>query len=132
MSAVEKILLPTHVDDRGPLSVIELKDYVNWRPERIYYISDVKKPRGGHAVKGEKKLYVCQKGKFTARFHDGNDWVEFKLEGPGDAVLMSEVCYRDFVDFSEDAVLLAISSVNYVPEDYIFDFDEFLEFKRNE
>jgi len=132
MNALQKIVIPTHTDDRGPLSVIEIKDYVDWKPERVYYLTDVKKNRAGHAVKNEKKIYVCQKGSFTARFHDGNDWVEFNLSGPGDAVIMNEVCYRDFINFSEDAVLLAISSVNYVPEDYIFDLDEFLEFKRNQ
>ena len=38
--------------------------------------------------------------------------------------------FRDFYEFSEDCVLLAISSVNYVPEDYIYDLEEFIEYKK--
>ena len=41
---------------------------------------------------------------------------------------MSGPCFREFYDFSDDAVMMAISSVNYVPEDYIYDLDEFINF----
>ena len=34
---------------------------------------------------------------------------------------------KDFYDFSPDAVLLAIYSVNYVSDDYIYDLDEFIK-----
>lgn len=128
---LKKIKLNTHTDDRGSLTVIELKDYIDWIPKRVYYLTDVTKPRGGHAVKDEKKIYVCQKGKIKARLHDGNDWHEFDLNGPDDAIIMEEMCFRDFYDFSADAVLMAVSSVNYVPEDYIYDLNEFIEYKKS-
>jgi hypothetical protein len=127
MTALRKIQLKTFTDDRGPLSVLELKDYVDWPVKRIYYISDVLKDRGGHAVRHEKKIYVCIKGSFKARFHDGKEWTEFAMKGPSDAILMEQVCFREFFNFSPDAVLLAVSSVNYVPEDYIYDLDEFIK-----
>lgn len=125
---VQKIKFSTFSDDRGKLVPIELRDYIDWEVKRVYYVTDVTKPRGGHAVKGEKKIYVCQKGSLKARLHDGEKWHEFEMEGPDDGILMSEMCYREFTDFSPDAVLMAISSVNYHAEDYIYDFDEFLKF----
>lgn len=124
---VEKFTLPIHVDERGPLVVAEMKDYVSWPVARFYYVTEVLKPRGGHAVRHEKKIYICQKGHVKARFHDGARWIEFEMNGPGDAVLMKSMCFREFCDFSSDAVLLAVSSVNYHKEDYIYDFDEFLK-----
>jgi len=120
--------LNTFLDDRGGLGVLELKDYVDWDAKRIYYVFDVVKARGGHAVKHEKKVYICLRGTIKAKLHDGEKWHEFEMKGPDDAILMKEMCYREFYDFSEDAILLAVSSVNYVAEDYIYDFDEFLEF----
>lgn len=128
MEKVKQIKLPTHTDDRGSLTVLELRDFVDWEAKRIYYLTDVSKPRGGHAVKMEQKLYICQKGTVKARLHDGEQWHEFELNGPDDAILMSGMCFRDFYDFSPDAVLMAVSSVNYVPEDYIYDLDEFINF----
>lgn len=109
------------------MTAIELKDYVEWEAKRVYFLTDVTKPRGGHAVRGEKKMYVCQKGTVKARLHDGEKWHEFSLSGPDDAILMSGMCFRDFYDFSSDAVLIAISSVNYVPEDYIYELEEFVK-----
>lgn len=127
MKKVEKIKLKTFTDERGSLTAIEMQDYVDWPVKRVYYLTDVTRPRGGHAVRYEKKMYVCQKGIVKARLHDGEKWNEFELQGPDDAILMSEMCFRDFYDFSKDAVLMAISSVNYVPEDYIYDLEEFIK-----
>lgn len=127
MEKVKKLKLKSFKDERGILTAIEIKDYATWPVKRVYYLTDVSMPRGGHAVRGEKKLYVCQKGHVKARLHDGEKWNEFELNGPDDAILMNGMCFRDFYDFSPDAVLMAISSVNYDPADYIYDFEEFLK-----
>ena len=127
MSKLEKISLKSFTDQRGTLSVLELQDYVDWPVKRIYYLTDPRETRGQHAVRGENKFYICQKGKMKARFHDGKEWKEFELNGPGDTILMEGLYYREFFDFSEDAVLLALSSVNYDQKDYIYDLDEFLK-----
>ncbi len=44
---------------------------------------------------------------------------------------MHGMCYRDFTDFSSDAVLMAISSVNYNADDYIYDLDEFINYVKS-
>ena len=124
---VQQIKLKSFTDERGVLTAIEMKDYVDWEVKRVYYLTDVTKPRGGHAVRHEKKMYICQKGQIKARLHDGIEWHEFSLSGPDDAILMNGMCFRDFYDFSPDAVLMAISSVNYIPTDYIYDLDQFIK-----
>jgi hypothetical protein len=131
MEKTKKIKFKTFEDERGKLTAIELKDYVNWEAKRVYYLNDVVLPRGGHAVRGEQKIYICQKGQVKARLHDGEKWIEFELNGPDEAIQMDGMCFRDFYDFSEDAVLMAISSVNYVPEDYIYDLEEFIKEANN-
>ena len=120
------IKIPTHTDPRGNLSVVEIKDWVDWPVKRVYYVTGVTLDRGGHAVRGEKKIYVCMQGGVTARIHDGKQWHEHKLSGPDDAILMNEMCWREFKDFSPGAVLCAISNMNYEKEKYIYDFEVFL------
>ena len=110
---------------------MELKDFVDWPVKRIYYLTDVVGSRGGHCVKGERKIYICQKGAVKCRFHNGNDWVAFELRGPSDGVLMEGDYYRDFYEFEPGTVLLAVSSVNYDPKDYIYDLNEFVEWTKN-
>ena len=129
------IKIPTHTDARGSLSAVELKDIAgaDWPVKRVYYVTGVPAlkehgdgQRGGHAVRGEKKIYVCVQGQVTARIHDGAGWHELHLSGPSDGILMNEMCWREFSGFSEGAVLLAISNMNYEPEKYIYDFEGFL------
>ena len=124
---LKKISLPTHTDERGPLTVIEFKDYISWEVKRVYYVTDVKAPRGGHAVRGERKIYVCMQGRCRARFHDGTSWTEFEMQGPSDAIVMDGLYYREFVDFRDGGILMALSSMNYDPKAYIYDFEEFLK-----
>jgi len=128
MEKVRLIKIPTHSDARGNLSVLELRDYIDWIPKRVYYVTGTKQPRGGHAVIGERKIYICMQGKIRAKIHDGSRWHEFELEGPADGLIMDGICWRDFTDFSEGAVLCIVSSINYDKEKYIYDFDKFLEF----
>ncbi|MFC1747765.1 FdtA/QdtA family cupin domain-containing protein [Pseudomonadota bacterium] len=125
MEKIKRIKIPTHSDSRGNLSVVEIADFVDWPVKRVYYVTGVTEERGGHAVRGEKKIYICVQGKMTARIHDGEKWEETKLNGPDDAIIMNEMCYREFKDFSPGSVLLAISSMNYEPDKYIYDFEEF-------
>jgi hypothetical protein len=126
MEKFKLIKIPTHTDERGNLSVVEIKDYVDWPVKRVYYVTGVTKDRGGHAVRGEKKMYICMQGTMTARIHDGEKWHEIEMKGPDDAILMNEMCWREFKDFSEGAVLCAISNMNYEKEKYIYDFEVFL------
>ena len=128
MEVVQKITIPTFVDERGSLSVIEIADFVDWQVKRIYYVTDTKMSRGGHSVKGEKKLYVCVQGSVTGKFHDGEKWIEFSLKGPGEAVRMDDYCWREFDQFSEGSVLMAISNMAYEKDKYIMDFDEHVKY----
>ena len=128
---LEKLTLPTHGDPRGNLTAIEMKEYVDWPVARVYYVTDTVAARGGHSVRGEKKIYVVMQGSCKGRFHDGEGWTEFDLKGPSDAVKMEGLYYREFVDFTPGTVLMAISSVNYDKDLYIYDFDEFLKEANN-
>jgi len=127
---LKQIKFKTFVDERGSLTAIELCDFADWQAKRVYYLTDVTAPRGGHCVKGEKKIYVCQKGSIKCRFHDGSGWTSFDMKGPSDAILMEGDYFRDFYEFSPDAVLMAISSVNYDPKEYIYDLNEFIEWRK--
>ncbi len=124
---LEKLTLPTHAAPRGNLTALELKDYIDWPVARVYYVTDTLLPRGGHAVRGEKKIYVVMQGSCTGRFHDGIEWKEFELKGPSDAVKMEGLYYREFTNFAPGTVLMAISSVNYDKSLYIYDFEEYLK-----
>ena len=66
-------------------------------------------------------------GTMTARIHDGKEWHEFNIQGPDDAIVMDEMCWREFKNFSPGSVLMAISNMNYEKDKYIYDFEVFLK-----
>lgn len=111
------------------LSPIELKDYIDWEAKRIYYITGMPAgtKTGAHCHKEEKELFVMVNGSCTAVIDQGNGLEEFKMEGPTAAMYIGDYVWHHFKDFSENAVLLAVSSTNHNPDrsDYIEDYEEY-------
>jgi len=126
MSSFEFLTLPEFKDARGGLVPIEVKDYVTWEPKRVYYAYNNTDNRGGHCHKTECELFVCVRGSITVKLHDGSKWHEKQLKGPKDAVRVDNNIWHEFENFSDDAILLAISSTNYDAGDYVRDFNKFL------
>lgn len=129
MNNFEFFTLKLFQDERGSLVPLELKDFIDWNPKRVYYSFGNSKTRGGHSHRTEKELFVCQQGQFKIKLHDGSSWHE-KVLGPGEAVRVDNMIWHEFTDFSEDAILLAVSSTNYDSKDYIRDFEQFLHARR--
>ncbi len=125
MNGIRLFKVPTHGDERGPLSVIEFKDQIDFEIKRFYYVTNVMLDRGGHCMKGEKKIYVMLQGSCKARFFAGKNWEEYEIQGPKDAIVMKGDYWREFVSFSEGAVLAALSNLNYDENLYIRDINKY-------
>lgn len=127
MEKIKLIKLPHFTDERGELVPLELNEHIDWEAKRVYYAFNNEEKRGGHAHRIEKEIFICAQGEFTARLHDGNEWHEFNLKGPNEAVYIDNMIWHEFTDFSENGILLAVSSTNYDSTDYIRDFDKFIK-----
>jgi len=130
MKPFEFFTLPIFTDDRGSLVPLELKEYISWNPKRVYYATNIKGSRGGHSHRIEQELFICLQGKMTARLHDGKNWTEKEMQSPHEAVRVDNNVWHEFTNFSQDAILLAVSSTNYDSDDYVRDFDQFLNEKK--
>lgn len=126
MNSYEFFTLPVFTDDRGSLVPLEIKEYVSWEPKRVYYAIDNEDGRGGHSHRTEQELFICLQGSMTVKLHDGNEWIERDMTSPKEALRVDNMVWHEFTNFSEDAILLAVSSTNYDSDDYIRDFDQFL------
>lgn len=127
MDKIKLIKLPHFTDERGELVPIELKEHIDWNAKRVYYAFNNQETRGGHAHRTEKEFFICARGEMTARVHDGKEWQVYKLKGPNQGIYVDNMIWHEFTDFSEDGILLAVSSTNYDPNDYVRDFDQFLK-----
>lgn len=119
--------LPVFIDKKGGLGVIEW-DALPFKPKRVYFIFEAKGMRGGHAHKKECEVFVCLKGSFKAKIHDGKRFRIFKMDTPGQALYTNHHVWHEFYSFGKNAVMLAISSIPYDGQKgYIMDFDKFLK-----
>ena len=122
---VKKIEVP----GKFTMSPVELKDYIDWEVKRIYYITKPEGPTGSHCHLVEKELFILVAGTCTAVIDKGHGIEEISMDAPTSALYIGNYVWHHFKDFSDDAVLLALSSTNYSADrsDYIEDYDEYLK-----
>ena len=66
-------------------------------------------------------------GILTAETHEATIVKIYKLNKPDEALYIGPHVWRTSFEHSSDAVLLVLSSLQYNEEDYIRDYDKFLE-----
>lgn len=113
------IYAKTNADPRGKLTVIE--KVLPFDIKRVFYIYDVKEERGNHKHKRNKTALVCVKGscKVAVSSDENQETETYELNSPETILILGPEEYRTMFDFSEDAVLLALVSEHYDPDDYI-------------
>lgn len=128
---IKLISLPKIEDPRGNLSVIE-KDIIPFEIKRVYYLYDVPSgaERGGHAHKNLQQFLIALSGSFDVILNDGKTEKTITLNKPNQGLLIETGIWRELKNFSSGAVCLAVVSDVYQEEDYIREFDEFLEYAK--
>jgi acetyltransferase-like isoleucine patch superfamily enzyme/dTDP-4-dehydrorhamnose 3,5-epimerase-like enzyme len=121
--------LPLIEDMRGSLSFAEYGQYLPFVPRRYFLVFDVKSKevRGEHAHKKLHQFLICVKGSCSVVVDDGNNREEIVLNSPATGLHISPMIWGIQYKYSADAVLLVLASDSYDADDYIRDYDEFLE-----
>lgn len=98
--------------------------------KRAYWIYDVPQGgcRGGHAHKRLRQVLVAVHGSFTVNLDNGKEKKKYLLNNPGEGLLVDTEIWRTLDDFSSGAVCMVLASELYDPEDYLYDYDEFLKY----
>ena len=123
-----------HSDRKGNLTVVENGVTLPFDVKRVYYLYDVPggENRGSHAHKELSQLIIAASGSFTVTLDDGKCKRSFFLNRPYQGLYVKPGMWRDLEDFSSGAVCMVLASDVYMKEDYIRDYQEFLEFRKGE
>ena len=126
---VKLIDIPKILDDRGNLSFIEKGGDVAFDIKRVYWIYDVPggEIRGGHAFKVQNEIIVALSGSFDIVLHNGVASCRYSLNRSYKGLYVPEMYWRHMENFSTNAVCLVLASTFYSEEDYIYNFETFLE-----
>lgn len=123
------IRLPEITDLRGSLTFAESPGLLPFEPRRFFMIYDVpsKDVRGEHAHKELHQLLVCVKGACSVVLDDGNVRAEVRLDAPTLGLHIPPKVWATQYKFTSDAALLVFASDVYKAEDYIRNYNEYLE-----
>lgn len=116
-------------DQRGSLIALEENHNVPFDVKRVYYIFDTKQDvrRGYHAHKNLKQLAICVNGSCKFLLDDGKTKNHVELTSPTQGLLIEGLIWREMYDFSPDCVLMVLADDYYNEDDYIRNYNQFLE-----
>lgn len=123
--------LPRFLDSRGNLSFVEQNNHIPFEIKRTYWIYDVPggEERGGHAFKENQEFIVALSGAFDVVVDDGQTKKTFNLNRSYYGLYVPAGLWREMNNFSTNSVALEFGSMHYDKEDYIRDYNTFLNLK---
>jgi dTDP-4-dehydrorhamnose 3,5-epimerase-like enzyme len=114
----------------GYLSFFESSKDIPFDVKRVYYTYDVPVniKRGMHAHKNLQQLLWCPYGEIEIILDNGKCKETYTLNSPYMGLLVTNGVWRDIYCRKKGSVLCVAASDYYTEEDYIRDYNEFLDY----
>ena len=121
--------LPRVLDIRGSLTVGEFEKSIPFLAKRYFMVFNVPsaETRGEHAHKECHQFLICVSGSVNVVADDGHSRREYVLDRPDAGLHLPPMTWGIQYKYSPDAVLLVFASHYYDADDYIRDYDEFVQ-----
>ena len=117
-------------DLRGDLSALEWEKELLFNPKRLFFVYNVPNSsvRGEHAHKICHQFLLCVHGSISVIVDDGENREEYLLNEPHIGIYIPPRVWGIQYKYSPDAVLLVLASHEYDADDYLRDYDEYMNF----
>ena len=134
LNSVKIINLPKILDERGNLSFLEGDIHIPFSIKRAYWIYDVPggEIRGGHAYKKLHEFIIAISGSFDVVLDDGLNKKVYPLNRSYFGLYVPNMIWRSLENFSTNSLCLILASEEYHQEDYLRNYDQFLELSKND
>ena len=134
-SVYDCVILPlSKIHNRaGNITIVEGQKNIPFDVKRIYYLYDIPggEDRGGHAHKELHQLIVAASGSFNILLDDGQNKKIVTLNRPDYGLMVVPGIWRELFEFSSGAICLVLASHKYDEDDYIRNYDRFVNFRNN-
>ena len=116
-------------DHRGKMIPIEYPKQLEFPLKRIYYIFDVKDGvrRGYHSHNDLEQILIAVHGKVKVLIKAPYEEEIVELDSPNKGLYIGPMIWREMFDFENEAVLVVLASHEYDENDYIRDWNDYLE-----
>ena len=126
--------LPKIIDPRGNLTFMENPRNIPFVIERVFWTYDVPggEKRGGHAYKLQQEIIIALSGSFDVIItHTDGEEQKFQLNRSYYGLYLPPLTWRRMENFSTNSLSLHLSSMVFENEDYIRDFQVFVNTVKN-
>jgi len=115
----EIIVLPTHHDPRGSLTVLE--KVLPFVIERVFWIYDLPndQTRGQHRHQQTWQGMVCMRGSVEVIVKKYAQETLFTLDSANQVLILAPDDWHEMRQFTDSPILLLLASHGYDPKDYI-------------
>jgi len=127
------IHFPKITDPRGNLTFIQNHDHIPFDIQRVFWTYDVPGgfQRGGHAYYKQKEIIIALSGSFDVLINNGTVEQRITLNRSYYGLFLPPLTWRQMDNFSTNALSLHLSSSIFDKEDYIRDFEHYIEIRKN-
>ena len=116
----KSVIIPTFIDSRGSLSVIE--KILPFQIKRVYYIYNVNdSDRGYHAHKKTIQALIMINGSCDVFVKDFQKPIKYKMDSPTKCLLLDPEDFHWMSNFSKNSILLVLASEEFDENDYIYE-----------
>lgn len=123
--------LPKIHNRLGNITAINNLKNLPFEVKRVYYLYDIpsNEERGGHAHYELQQYLIAVSGSFDVIIDDGRNKKTVNLNRPDKALHVVPGIWREINNFSGGSICLVLASHRYDENDYIRDYNSFLEKK---
>ena len=116
----------------GSLACLEDTDTDFFQVKRVFYIYGVPayEIRGNHATRCSDLIMIPVVGEVTIQLNDGDDSEVYVLSEKCNGLYIPKMTWIAATNFSEDTVLLVLAQEDYVNSKYIYNYDDFINMKK--
>ncbi len=129
---MELIRLSSHVNS-GKLVALEVGKDISLPIRRVFFVSgELGEHRGHHAHKVLTQILVCVNGLCTVICDDGANRKKFILDSSEKVLEIPPGIWAEQIYSRENTVLLVMCDYPFDEADYIRDYDEFIQYRKEQ
>jgi dTDP-4-dehydrorhamnose 3,5-epimerase-like enzyme len=125
------IELPKFGDRNGIITSINGEFELNQKIKRVFYLYDIPsgESRGAHAHKECHQFLIAVSGSFDILLDDSKTKTKVTLNQPNVALHVLPGIWASEINFSSGAICLVLATHSYNENDYIRNYEDYLNFK---
>lgn len=125
---IKWIDLQNKSDSRGSLIIAEACKNIPFEIKRVYCLSNLNdQARGFHAHKNLLQVMVCLSGSCDVLLDNGKSKETIHISNSFKGLFIDKMIWHEMHNFTNDCVLMVLSSEWYDEDDYIRNYESFIE-----